>query len=247
MTDIVFGVHACVSMMSHAPENILQLWVQQAPSSRLNEIIQDATKLGIPVQTVSKKVLDKKTQDQSHQGILLEIKSVEVKSEAHLKQDLSQMQAEDNKPAFYLILDGIQDPHNLGAIIRSAEAFGVQGLILPKSNSVGITPTVRKIACGAELGLPIYQVANLARSIEILKSNGIWVVGTMMDAPQTLYQCDLKRSIALVMGNEQKGLKSLTQKSCDEFVTIPLSGHTVSLNVSVATGICISEVARQRG
>tara|TARA_R110002110_G_scaffold400317_1_gene616621 strand:+ start:38270 stop:39010 length:741 start_codon:yes stop_codon:yes gene_type:complete len=246
MTDIVFGVHACVSMMSHAPENILQLWVQQAPSSRLNEIIQDAKNLGIPVQTVSKKVLDKKTQEQSHQGILLEIKSVEVKSETHLKHDLSHI-AEGHKPGFYLILDGIQDPHNLGAIIRSAEAFGVQGLILPKSNSVGITPTVRKIACGAELGLAIYQVANLARSIEILKSNGIWVVGTMMDAPQTLYQCDLKRSIALVMGNEQKGLKSLTQKNCDEFVTIPLSGHTASLNVSVATGICISEVARQRG
>ncbi len=249
MTDIVFGVHACASMMTHAPENVLQIWVQQAPSSRLNEIIQEAKNLGISTQIVSKKSLDKKSDEQSHQGIILEIKSVPIKTETHLKQDLAQISDasdKDNKPAFYLILDGIQDPHNLGAIIRTAEAFGVQGIILPKSNSVGVTPTVRKVACGAELGLVIYQVANLVRSLEILKSNGVWVIGTTMDAPQTLYQCDLSRPIALIMGNEQKGLKSLTQKNCDELITIPLSGHTASLNVSVATGVCISEVAHQR-
>jgi len=249
MTDIVFGVHACASMLSYAPENILQIWVQQSPSSRLDEIIQEAKRLGISTQIVSKRTLDKKSQEQSHQGIIFEIKSVVINSETELKRDLAQnveLLEKDRRSAFYLILDGVQDPHNLGAIIRTAEAFGVHGIILPKSNSVGLTPTVRKVACGAELGLSIYQVANLVRSLDILKSNGVWVVGTTMDAPQTLYQCNLKRPIALIMGNEQKGLKPLTQKNCDELITIPLSGHTASLNVSVATGICISEVAHQR-
>ncbi|MCS5707560.1 23S rRNA (guanosine(2251)-2'-O)-methyltransferase RlmB [Candidatus Berkiella cookevillensis] len=242
MTDYIYGIHAAKALIEHQPQNIKTIYFSKTSSQRISELVALAQTMGIAAQIVNPPKLESLAQAREHQGIVLAVKPFALRTEQDLKLDL----AKQSEKAFFLILDAIQDPHNLGACIRTAEALGVHGLIFPQAKSASITASVRKVACGAEMGLPLYQVTNLARCIELLKSEGIWVLGAVVDASQTLYTCDLKRSIAIVMGNEQNGIRPLTQKSCDEAFSIPLSGMTQSLNVSVATGICLSEVVRQR-
>lgn len=147
---------------------------------------------------------------------------------------------------FLLILDTVQDPHNLGACLRSANAAGVHAVIIPKDKSVGITDVVKKVACGAAEVTPVFQVTNLARAIEMLKEKGIWIYGTADDAETTIYQQDFKGPIALVMGNEGFGMRRLTRDLCDFLFKIPMYGTVECLNVSVATGVCLFEVVRQK-
>ncbi|HGX92090.1 MAG TPA: 23S rRNA (guanosine(2251)-2'-O)-methyltransferase RlmB, partial [Candidatus Tenderia sp.] len=147
---------------------------------------------------------------------------------------------------FLLILDGVQDPHNLGACLRSADAAGVDAVIVPKDKAAGLTPVVRKVACGAAESVPFYQVTNLARTLRELQELGVWLVGAAGEADTTVYQADLKGSLAIVMGAEEKGLRRLTREHCDSLIKIPMAGTVESLNVSVATGICLFEAVRQR-
>ena len=151
-----------------------------------------------------------------------------------------------DQPAFLLILDNIQDPHNLGACLRSADAAGVHAVIAPKDRSVGITDTVRLVACGAAEHVPFVQVTNLARTIRQLKKSGIWIYGAAGKAAESLYKTDLSGPLAIVMGSEGKGLRRLTSEHCDFLISIPMAGSAESLNVSVAAGICLFEAVRQR-
>lgn len=197
---------------------------------------------GIPSQRVTRRFLDTLLgQSQVHQGVVAacvlpkEGISLERIVERHQKQLL------------LMILDGIQDPHNLGACFRNAEAFGVHAIISPKDRAVGLTPTVKKIACGAAEVIPFIQVTNLARVLDWLKQQGVWVIGTDSMADTPLSAISITFPLALVMGNEQHGMRQLTKKKCDFVVRIPMQGHINSLNISVASGICLYEIIRQTG
>ena len=169
-------------------------------------------------------------------------KSVALKNENDLFEILRHLQ----QPPFLLILDGLQDPHNLGACLRSADAAGVHAVIVPKDRAVSLTDTVCKVACGAAEHVPLVTVTNLARTLKQLKELGLWLVGTADDAKQSLYDVDLTGPLALVMGAEGKGLRRLTKEHCDFLVHIPMAGSVECLNVSVAAGVCLFEAVRQR-
>jgi 23S rRNA (guanosine2251-2'-O)-methyltransferase len=154
--------------------------------------------------------------------------------------------ASQNVPPFLLILDGVTDPHNLGACLRTADAVGVQAVIVPKDKSASLSPTVRKVACGAAETVPLVRVTNLARFMRGLRDDGVWLIGTAGEAGSTLYQADFKGAVALVMGAEGKGMRRLTREHCDLLINIPMQGQVDSLNVSVATGVCLYEALRQR-
>jgi 23S rRNA (guanosine2251-2'-O)-methyltransferase len=178
----------------------------------------------------------------NHQGVIAFCQSTESYSEDDLQALLEGLDV----PPFLLILDGVQDPHNLGACFRSADAAGVHAIIAPKDKSVGLTAVVSKVASGAAEAVPFVQVTNLARTLEILKEMGIWVYGAAGEAEQTLYQADLRGPIAIVLGSEGEGLRRLTRERCDVLLKIPMHGSVSSLNVSVATGIFLFEALRQR-
>lgn len=185
--------------------------------------------------------MDDKAESSQHQGIVARVKAAKVLNE----QDLDVLLANTEQP-FLLILDGVTDPHNLGACLRNADAAGVQGIIVPKDNSVGLTATVSKVACGAAETVPLFQVTNLARTMRHLQDKGVWIVGTAGEADCELYQADLKGPLAIAMGAEDKGLRRLSRESCDSLISIPMAGSVSSLNVSVATGVCLFEAVRQR-
>ena len=169
-------------------------------------------------------------------------KTIHTRSEEELFQFIEKIEGDP----FFLILDQVQDPHNLGACLRSADGAGVHGVIIPKDNSVSITDVVRNISCGAAESIPVFQVTNISRVIGKLKEKRIWIVGTTDKTEKTLYEIDLTGPLAIALGAEGKGLRQLTIKSCDFLCKIPMHGKVPCLNVSVATGICLFEVKRQR-
>ncbi|WP_025821568.1 23S rRNA (guanosine(2251)-2'-O)-methyltransferase RlmB [Shewanella marina] len=240
--DIVFGIHAVEALLNNAPERILEMWLLQGrQDDRLMPIINAARDFGVSAQQASRKTLDDKADSSQHQGVVVRVKAAKQLNESHLDALL----AKTDVP-FLLILDGVTDPHNLGACLRNADAAGVQGVIVPKDNSVGLTPVVSKVACGAAETVPLFQVTNLARTMRHLQEKGVWIIGTAGEADCNLYQADLKGPLAIAMGAEGKGLRRLTREGCDTLVSIPMSGSVSSLNVSVATGICLFEAVRQR-
>ena len=162
------------------------------------------------------------------------------------EDDLLAMLSGSDKPPFLLILDGVTDPHNLGACLRTADAVGVQAVVVPKDKSASLSPTVRKVACGAAETVPLVRVTNLARFMRTIRDDGVWLIGTAGEADNTLYQADFTGPVALVMGAEGKGMRRLTREHCDLLINIPMLGHVDSLNVSVATGVCLYEALRQR-
>ena len=159
--------------------------------------------------------------------------------------DLDAVLNKQSEP-FLLVLDGVTDPHNIGACLRTADAAGVHAVIVPKDKSAGLTATARKVACGAAESVPLIQVTNLSRTLKHLQDKGVWVIGTAGEAEQLIYQVDLKGPTALVMGAEGKGMRRLTREHCDQLVKLPMAGAVSSLNVSVATGVCLYEIVRQR-
>jgi 23S rRNA (guanosine2251-2'-O)-methyltransferase len=175
--------------------------------------------------------------------VALRVKQQQTQDEPYLKALLKRL----DEPPFLLILDGVQDPHNLGACLRSADGAGVHGIIAPRDRSVALTPTVRKVASGAAETVPFIQVTNLARTLKWLKDEGVWLIGTAGEATQTLYEIDLRGALAIVMGGEGKGLRRLTREQCDILVKLPMAGSVESLNVSVASAISLYEAVRQRG
>lgn len=239
----VFGLHAVRSLLERTPGRIRQLWVLDSrQDGRLQELVALADAARIPVALRSRRELDELGGQGQHQGVLAEVEAQPVLTEAALPDFLSGLA----EPPFLLILDGVQDPHNLGACLRSADAAGVHAVIVPRDKSVGLTPVVRKVACGAAETVPLVAVTNLARTLRGLREAGIWLYGAAGEACDTLYQTRLTGPLGLVLGGEGKGLRRLTREHCDGLFAIPMAGTVESLNVSVATGIALFEARRQR-
>jgi 23S rRNA (guanosine2251-2'-O)-methyltransferase len=239
----VFGLHAVRSLLERNPARVtLLLALESRADARMEVILGLADKAGVPVRRVSRAELDQRVSGVSHQGVIAEMGSVAALSEQELPQFLHNMAG----PALLLVLDGVQDPHNLGACLRSADAAGVDAVILPKDRSAPLNAVARKVACGATDTVPVLRVTNLARTLRAIRDAGGWLYGAAGDAPQALYDVDLHGPVALVLGGEGKGLRRLTREHCDGLMAIPMAGSVSSLNVSVAAGICLFEVRRQR-
>ncbi len=242
-TERVFGLHAVHSLLQRNPARVAVLLVLESRSDgRINEILQLAGKANVPVRRVSRRELDDLVPGVSHQGVLAEMGGAPGLGEKDLPGLLENLE----KPVFLLILDGVQDPHNLGACLRSADAAGVDAVIVPRDRSAPLNSTVRKVACGAAESVPVVRVTNLVRTLRALKDAGVWIYGAAAEAGSVLYETDLSGALALVLGGEGKGLRRLTREHCDGLVAIPMAGSLSSLNVSVAAGVCLFEARRQR-
>jgi 23S rRNA (guanosine2251-2'-O)-methyltransferase len=241
--NFVYGLHAVNAVLERAPERLLELWIGQSrDDARTRELRDRAQVLGVRVQPSSAEVLAKLVGDVAHQGAVAAVRPLRVWDERDLLQGLSQTVGDP----LLLILDGVTDPHNLGACLRTADAAGAHAVLIPKDRAAAVDGVVRKVAAGAAEFVPVATVTNLARAIDLLKERGIWVVGTDGEAPQTLYAADLKRPLALVLGAEGTGMRRLTRERCDFLVRIPMAGQVESLNVSVAAGVALFEARRQR-
>jgi len=242
-TEIIYGLHATRHALQQSAHTVLEMWVQEnkKDSKAISELIRAAGPLTI--QFVPKHTLDKLAQYERHQGVAL--RKRKEKPAAHDLTALLSNIENDALPLF-LVLDGVQDPHNLGACLRTADAAGVRAVIIPRARTASLTATVSKVASGAAESVPLIEVTNLARTLRQLQEAGIWTIGTAEGAPGSLYQTDLNRPLALVMGGEGEGLRENTRQHCDLLVSIPMAGIVESLNVSVATGICLFEAMRQR-
>lgn len=240
---ILYGIHAVNNLLQTHPESILRLSLDKSrDDQRMLSIIQSAEALGVGIQWQTRQQLDQLCEGEQHQGCVAECRLAKPGGDKELQQHLDQLE----RVPLLLILDQVQDPHNLGACLRSAEAAGVDAVIAPKDRSAPLTPTVFKSSAGAALRVAFFQVTNLARTQQMLQQRGIWIVGTQADAEKTLYQLDLSGPLALVMGSEGKGMRRLVEQHCDFLAALPLKGQVSSLNVSVTTGICLYEALRQR-
>jgi 23S rRNA (guanosine2251-2'-O)-methyltransferase len=241
-TAEIFGLHAVKAVLEREPQRVLHVWVQQGrEDSRMSDVLALASRFGVHVEAVARAKLDQRSEGQ-HQGVIARIKPAPEWQE----QDLLDRLGSVDKPPFILVLDGVTDPHNLGACLRSADAAGVNAIVVPKDKSAALTPAARKVASGAAETVPLVRVTNLARFLRNLTDAGIWVVGTAGEADQTLYDANLRGPLALVMGAEGKGMRRLTREHCDSLVRLPMVGTVESLNVSVACGIVLFEALRQR-
>jgi len=244
--ELVFGIHAINELIKRSPERFIELFLLKGrEDERLMPIINLSRKYGISVQMVGRKVLDDKTKGEQHQGVVARVLPGKNYSEADLDDLVAQAEKNGQAP-FFLILDGVTDPHNLGACLRNADAAGVQAIIVPKDNAAKLTGTVRKVAVGAAETVPLVQVTNLARTMKALQDMGVWIIGTAGETDTCLYDVNISGATALVMGAEGKGMRRLTRENCDQLVKLPMAGSVSSLNVSVATGICLFEIVRQR-
>ena len=242
-TQLVFGIHAVSSLLDHHADAVQVLYTLSGRrDKRLQSLVDKAKHAGIPVEECSRADLDARC-PQVHQGI---VALSEATNREYHEQDLDALLDGLDHPPLLLVLDGVTDPHNLGACLRSAEAAGADAVIVPKDKSVQLSPSVRKVACGAAEIVPFVSVTNLARTLQSLQQRGIWVFGAAGEAQQSLYDADLKGPIALVLGSEGKGLRRLTREHCDSLLAIPMAGEVSSLNVSVSTGVCLFEAVRQR-
>ncbi|MGV6988396.1 23S rRNA (guanosine(2251)-2'-O)-methyltransferase RlmB [Testudinibacter sp. P80/BLE/0925] len=243
MSENIYGIHAVSSFLNTAPERVIEVFVLKGrEDKRLQPLLNQLHALGIAVQQMNRQTLDKKADSEVHQGIIARVQPAKELNE----NDLDAILNGKNAP-FLLVLDGVTDPHNLGACLRTADAAGVDAVIVPKDKSAQLTSTARKVACGAAETMPLIRVTNLARTLRDLQRNhNIWVVGTAGEATETLYQTKLDGAIALVMGAEGEGMRRLTREHCDQLISIPMAGSVSSLNVSVATGVCLFEIVRQR-
>lgn len=242
-TQIIFGFHAIEAVLDKSPERVIEVFVLKGRNDeRLNHVITALRRSGISVQFMNKKALDDKAKGEQHQGIMARVKPVPQLSES----DLADIVASKGRDVFILVLDGVTDPHNLGACLRSADAAGVDAVIVTKDKSAGLSPTTIKVACGAAETVPLIQVTNLARTLRQLQDDGVWITGTAGETDKLLFDMDFTGPTAIVMGAEGVGMRRLTREHCDDLVKIPMQGSVTSLNVSVATGIALFEVLRQR-
>lgn len=241
MSDLIYGLQPVTALLAQEPHRLLEVFVAIGRMDlRLQPMIQAVQAQGIALQRVHPAVLSSKSGGASHQGVVARIRPQPL-------YDEQQLQALLKRPdPLLLVLDGITDPHNLGACLRSADAAGVQAVIIPRDRAVPYNATVSKVACGAAERVPLVAVTNLARTLRDLQTKGVWIVGTSDQAVPLLYQQKLTGALALVMGAEGHGLRRLTQAQCDVVVRLPMQGSIASLNVSVATGICLFEAVRQR-
>ncbi len=238
---LLFGFHAVTVRLKVAPKSIRELHVDATRrDQRMKQFLAKVDEAGLKVIESDDDKLQKMCGTHRHQGV---VARVEVIQQTNSLDDLLDGLTE---PALLLVLDGITDPHNLGACLRVADGAGVHAVIAPKDHAVGINATVAKVASGAAETVPYFMVTDLARTLAELKERDIWVIGTSDDAPASLYQTDLRGPTALVLGAEGEGMRQLTRKNCDALVSIPMMGSVDSLNVSVASGVCLYEARRQR-
>ena len=240
----IYGLHAVTAALRHDSAGVQGLWVERRRhDARLRALLEVAAQQAIPVHPVEGAELDRLSGHSRHQGVLARyVSHVKERTESELPALLESTQ--DN--ALLLVLDGVQDPHNLGACLRSADAAGVQAVLAPADRAVGLTPTVRKVACGAAETVPFIQVNNLARTLRSLQEQGLWLIGAIGQTDKTLYELDFTGPVAIILGAEEKGLRRLTRDGCDHLARIPMAGNVESLNVSVAAGIFLFEAVRQR-
>ena len=237
-----YGLHAVYAFLERNPQKIEKIYLDDSRSDhRIEKIYHLAEKSQIKLELSSKKMLDQLTNEACHQGVVAAYIPQPPLSEHELQDFLTTMDT-----PLLLVLDGVQDPHNLGACFRTADAAGVHAVIAPKDRAASLTASARKVACGAAETIPFVQVTNLARTLQDLQNYGIWCVGTDAQAPTTLYETELQGPLALILGSEEKGLRQLTRRYCDQLIAIPMAGIVTSLNVSVAAGVCLFEIARQR-
>ena len=240
---VTYGIHAVRVLLARNPERVRRLLVTSGrDAGRLVDLKSLAQRAGVQVSATDDPSLDKLAEGGRHQGVVAEIVPRASDPETQLEEAL---EAAEGAPLL-LVLDGVQDPHNLGACLRSADAAGVTAVIAPRDRAAGLTPVARKVAAGAAETVPFVPVVNLARVLRDLQGRGIWLVGTDDTADKTLFEADLTGPVALVMGSEGEGLRRLTRECCDQLVSIPMAGAVESLNVSVATGIVLFEAVRQR-
>lgn len=243
--EYVYGYHAVAGLIANNPDAILELIVAEGRAGQhYGDLASRAQAAGIAVRTLPRREIDRLQPGMRHQGILARVAAVTVDSG---EPDLTQFLEGLEVPPFLLVLDGVQDPHNLGACLRTADAAGVHAVIVPRDRAARITPTVRKVASGAAETVPVFSVTNLARTLRQLRDAGVWIYGASDTADTSLYQTDMTGPLALVLGGEGKGLRRLTREHCDYLVAIPMAGQVESLNVSVAAGILLYEAHRQRG
>ena len=239
----LYGLNTLQSILETTPERVLVIYLEQnRKDDRIQGIMELASRHGINIQPCQHSLFEKNLGDANHQGVMAEIKPISAQSENALYDLLDSIDA----VPFLLCLDGVTDPHNLGACLRTADAAGVQAVIVPKDNACSLNATVSKVASGAAELMPFITVTNLTRCLRELKERGIWCVGLAGEAQQDLYETDLKGPLALIMGAEGKGLRRLTAETCDSLASLPMHGHVSSLNVSVTTGIALYEAVRQR-
>ena len=239
---VLFGFHAVGVRLKTAPRSIIEIYFEPTRrDARMRQFIERATEAGVRLIEADGMRLAKLAGSHGHQGVAAR---VEPLAQTHSLDDLLDT---IEGPPLLLVLDGVTDPHNLGACLRVADGAGAHAVIAPKDHAVGINATVAKVASGASETVPYFMVTNLARTLNELKERSIWCIGTSDGTSKTIYQADLKTPVALVMGAEGEGMRQLTRKTCDELVGIPMRGAVESLNVSVASGVCLYEALRQRG
>ena len=238
---VLFGFHAVGVRLKTAPQSILEIYVDVSrKDARMRQFLEKVGEAGVRLVEADGMRLAKLAGSHGHQGVAAR---VEALAQVHSLDDLLD---QVTGPPLLLVLDGVTDPHNLGACLRVADGAGAHAVIAPKDHAAGINATVAKVASGAAETMPYFMVTNLARTLGELKERSIWCIGTSDDAPKTIYQVDLKGPTALVLGAEGQGMRQLTRKTCDELVGIPMRGAVESLNVSVASGVCLYEAVRQR-
>ncbi|OYZ02843.1 MAG: 23S rRNA (guanosine(2251)-2'-O)-methyltransferase RlmB [Methylophilaceae bacterium 17-44-8] len=242
---ILFGFHAVLSRMRQHSTSIQEILIDRDRlDARMKDLLNMAESAGVRVMQVERSRLDGMAGlNGRHQGVIARV----VDTPIPYKDIHDILESDLKEPAFFLVLDGVEDPHNLGACLRVADAMGVHAVIAPKDRAVGLNATVRKVACGAAETVPFIAVTNLARTLRELKEAGVTIVGTTMDAPTSLLNAKFDGPIAVVLGAEGDGIRRLTAETCDVLVTIPMFGSVQSLNVSVASGMCLYEIRRQRG
>lgn len=238
---VVYGLHAVTAALKRRPEAVFEVFVDARRNDpRIRRVADLARSAGAQLHEADADRLEGFAKGGRHQGVAAFVE------EMSLAVSLGEVLDDLAEPAFLLILDGVQDPHNLGACLRVADAMGVHAIVAPKDRATGLTPTVHKVASGAAESVPFIPVTNLARTLRDLKDKGIWVVGAAGEEGRVLFDAKLSGPLALVLGAEEEGLRRLTRETCDELVSIPMLGHVESLNVSVAAGICLYEARRQR-
>lgn len=241
--NLLIGIHPVEAAIEQHPEQVKRVVVAlESKNPRTRKLEKQARRAGLTVESGTREYLDRLSEGQRHQDIVAEFQAPNVFGEKDLDRVLEAIPA----PALVLILDGVQDPHNLGACLRTADAAGVGLVVLTRDGSAGLTPVARRAAAGAAEVLPILMATNLARVLRRLKESGIWLAGTTDSADQDIYQADLAGPLGLVMGGEGKGMRRLTAELCDFRLRIPMLGTVSSLNVSVATAVCLYEINRQR-
>ncbi|SMY37870.1 23S rRNA (guanosine-2'-O-)-methyltransferase RlmB [Photobacterium malacitanum] len=241
--DMIFGIHAVKAVLASDPVRFIEVFVLKGrEDERLLPLITELQDLGITIQEAGRKALDDKVDGASHQGIIARVRP----GKQYNENNLDDLLATKENPLL-LILDGVTDPHNLGACLRNADAAGAVAVIVPKDRSAQLNATASKVACGAAEIMPLVRVTNLARTMRALQDKGIWIVGTAGEATHDIYHSKLTGPLAIVMGAEGEGMRRLTRETCDDLIKIPMAGSVSSLNVSVATGICLFEAVRQRG